>query len=369
MVLPRHSGSFAIELGVFLGGQQFAQINLLAMIVGQLDADGVAAGHDGDACGQRAHRAGDVVGKSDHARRLDAGRRFELVERHHRTGVCIGDFAAHAEILQHGFECLGVLLQHAVAQGEAIGGAWCGQERNRGQRKVAVPLRRRCARRSLARRAGGGLVVLLVFPFNSFVLVEASCRWCQAWRAMFAEVRFAAIELHDPLRYLSADHPAIDRGKGPADPRLCAQQGMHDHAERDVAVLVVLLFVLAVSRRLLFDLFLFLVILIADPGLRSGAARDHEQCRGRRTKDQAKADPLQDAGGTEQRGRQAQQCVTGDTAESGRQWPGTGARKAARESPRRTASPATRPQRARLRDRNGGASASASPRSQWARSA
>ena len=56
-----------------------------APVVGQLDADGVAAGHDGDAGGDRAHRAGDVVGEADHARGLGAGRGLELVERDHRV--------------------------------------------------------------------------------------------------------------------------------------------------------------------------------------------------------------------------------------------------------------------------------------------
>ena len=40
----------------------------------------VRPGHDRDAHRDRAHRAGDVVGEADHARRLDAGRRFQLVE-------------------------------------------------------------------------------------------------------------------------------------------------------------------------------------------------------------------------------------------------------------------------------------------------
>jgi DNA segregation ATPase FtsK/SpoIIIE-like protein len=33
------------------------------------------------------HRAGDVVGERDDAARLGAGRRLQLVERHHRTGI------------------------------------------------------------------------------------------------------------------------------------------------------------------------------------------------------------------------------------------------------------------------------------------
>ena len=106
MVLPRQSGSFACVLGVFVGRQQFAQIDLLALVVRQLDADGVAAGHHRDARRQRAHRAGDVVGEPDHARRLDAGRGLELVERDDRAGPRVDDLAAHAEVLQHAFQRL-----------------------------------------------------------------------------------------------------------------------------------------------------------------------------------------------------------------------------------------------------------------------
>ena len=73
------------RFGVVVGRQQFAQIDLLALRIGQLDADGVAAGHDGDARRERAHRARDVVGEPDHARGLDAGRGLELVERHDRA--------------------------------------------------------------------------------------------------------------------------------------------------------------------------------------------------------------------------------------------------------------------------------------------
>ena len=56
-----------------LGRQQLAQVHGLALRVGQLDADDVAAGHDRDADGERAHRAGDVVGQADHPARLVPG--------------------------------------------------------------------------------------------------------------------------------------------------------------------------------------------------------------------------------------------------------------------------------------------------------
>ncbi len=57
-------------LGGGIGGilEDFAQANLIAPRVGQLDADGIAAGHDGDAGAGRAHGAGDVVGERHDAR-------------------------------------------------------------------------------------------------------------------------------------------------------------------------------------------------------------------------------------------------------------------------------------------------------------
>ena len=78
--------------------------------VGQLDADDVAARHGGDARRHRAHRAGDVVGQADHAARLGAGRRLQLVERHHRAGPDLHDLALDAEIVEHRLQQAGVLL-------------------------------------------------------------------------------------------------------------------------------------------------------------------------------------------------------------------------------------------------------------------
>ena len=107
MVLPRQSGSFDGRVVVFARGQQLAEIDFLAELVRQFDADGVAARHHGDAGRHRAHRARNVVGKADHARRLDAGRGLEFVEGDHRTGARIDDLALHAEIFQHAFERFG----------------------------------------------------------------------------------------------------------------------------------------------------------------------------------------------------------------------------------------------------------------------
>ena len=53
---------------------------------------------------------------ADDARRLDAGRRLEFVERDDRAGADIDDVALDAEILQHAFEHAGVLLQRVLRQ-------------------------------------------------------------------------------------------------------------------------------------------------------------------------------------------------------------------------------------------------------------
>ena len=50
------------------GLDQLAQHHDLACVVRELDADGITAGHHGHARGDRAHRPGDVVGKTDDAR-------------------------------------------------------------------------------------------------------------------------------------------------------------------------------------------------------------------------------------------------------------------------------------------------------------
>ena len=96
------------------GRQQLAQEHRLAPRIGQLDADDVAAGHGGDARRHRAHRAGDVVGEADDPARLGAGRRLELVERHHRARPHLHDLAFDAEIVEHGLEQARVLLERLL---------------------------------------------------------------------------------------------------------------------------------------------------------------------------------------------------------------------------------------------------------------
>ena len=163
--------------------EHLAQHHDLAAVVGKLDADGVAAGHHGDAGGDRAHRAGDVVGKPDDARGLGAGRRLELVERDHGAGADIGDLALDAEILEHAFELARILLQHFVADAGPLARARLllqELERRRLVGRVACAARGgRCASSSPlgARDAivGRGdvvaLVVLLLVPRSSSPIV------------------------------------------------------------------------------------------------------------------------------------------------------------------------------------------------------
>ncbi len=112
--LAERDGELVLRALEILGGEQFAQEHRLAALIRQLDADRVAALHDGDAGGNRRHRARDVVGEPDDARRFDARRRLELIERDDRAGAHVDDLALDAEILEHAFEQTGVLLQRVL---------------------------------------------------------------------------------------------------------------------------------------------------------------------------------------------------------------------------------------------------------------
>ena len=114
IVLPSAIGEAVLRLLEVLARQELAQIDRLAPLVRQLDADGVAALHHGDARRDGRHRAGDVVGEADHARGLDARRGLELVERHDRAGTHIDDLALDAEIVEHAFEQARVLFERVV---------------------------------------------------------------------------------------------------------------------------------------------------------------------------------------------------------------------------------------------------------------
>jgi hypothetical protein len=129
-------GAGALE---HVGAQQLAQINRFPIVVGQLDADGAGARYDGDADGYGAHRAGDVVGQADHAAGLGAGRRLQLVAGHHRAGSDLDDLALDAEVVEHGFQQAGILLQRVALQRPTFGGRRrLGQKRKRRQLEIAL---------------------------------------------------------------------------------------------------------------------------------------------------------------------------------------------------------------------------------------
>ena len=146
MVLPRQRPRRAFEPAKSSRGEQFAKIDGLAAGIGEFDADGVLARNDGNAAGDGAHRAGDVVGEADHPRRLDAGRRLELVERHHRPGTDIDDLAADAEVVEHALEQARVLLERRRAdRGLSLRGLGLGEKLERRQFEPHRGARRRTA--------------------------------------------------------------------------------------------------------------------------------------------------------------------------------------------------------------------------------
>jgi len=120
IVLPRQSASLQAGLAKTLRFDQFAEIDGLAHLVRKLDADDVAAGHDGDARRNRRHGAGDIIGKTNDARGFDARRWLELIEGDDRSGANVDDLAAHAEVLEHAFQKIGILLEPLLRHVEAL---------------------------------------------------------------------------------------------------------------------------------------------------------------------------------------------------------------------------------------------------------
>ena len=93
------------------GFQQLFENNGLALFVGQFDADSVLAGDDGDAHRDASHGASDVFSEADNARRFNAGRGFQRIERDDRTALDVGDGAAHAVVGECFFESLRGFVQ------------------------------------------------------------------------------------------------------------------------------------------------------------------------------------------------------------------------------------------------------------------
>ncbi len=152
MVSPSARGRTWPPLLVLGRGQQVAQVDGLAALVGQFDADGVAARHHRDAAGGDAHRAGDVVGQGHDAGRLHPGGGDQLVEGDHGAGADLVDLAAHAELGQHALQQLGVLAQRAFVElRRRAAWAWPAWPARAGWKppswaKAKVPWASRCSR-------------------------------------------------------------------------------------------------------------------------------------------------------------------------------------------------------------------------------
>ncbi len=117
-----------------VGLEDLAQVDGLAAHVRQLDADDVAAGHDGGARRGNAERAGDVLGEGDDARRFGAARRLELEQGDDRAGLDLAHFALDREIGEHFFEQARGAAQHRLGEGRAgLGGGGAAQEVERGR--------------------------------------------------------------------------------------------------------------------------------------------------------------------------------------------------------------------------------------------
>ena len=110
MSLPRARGSLAVLVRHSGLSRSSGEEDGLARLVGDFDADDVAAGDCGDADGGDGEGAGDVVGEADDAGAADAGGGLEFVEGDDRAGADLADGALDAVIAQDALEEAGVGL-------------------------------------------------------------------------------------------------------------------------------------------------------------------------------------------------------------------------------------------------------------------
>ena len=115
-VLAERQGQPAAVLLRGFRRKDFAEIHGFALFIRHFDADDVAARDGGDADRGNSERAGDVVGKADHARAADARRRFQFVQGYHRPGMIGDDPSLHTVIGEHGFQPARDDLQHFGAR-------------------------------------------------------------------------------------------------------------------------------------------------------------------------------------------------------------------------------------------------------------
>ena len=95
----RERGFGVLEHGA---GEHIAQPDHFAFAVRQLDAHRIAAGHDGNPRGLRAHVTGNVVGEINDALGLHARGRFKFKEGHNGAGADLAHVAVHA-VIAHDF--------------------------------------------------------------------------------------------------------------------------------------------------------------------------------------------------------------------------------------------------------------------------
>ncbi len=351
MVLPRQSASLCFVDFEVLARQELAQIHRLALEVRQLDADGVAALHHGDAGRHRAHRAGDVVGERDHPRGFRARRRLELVEGDDRAGADVDDLAADAEILERRFEQRRVLLERVLGHRRDRRLLRLGQHLQRRQlvafaveerglgvaRQALAGLRSGRRRRHSARRLRPG--ALLARPIVVRRRPPRAARRCRVENRL-APKRCAAGRGEGRLA-------TGVRGLDPSPQRrLQAHEAVRERPERDDAPAGLLLarrvVVVDAAAGRLVALGRHLRALVGDAeaaGGRDGENRDAREGEA----DQCRAGAARDA---EHGLRRAEKRVADDPAEPGRQGPAAGRRERARDRRRgpRAADPQRQPQ-------------------------
>ena len=155
MALPSASGSVGVARCGRPPTRASRAADRLAPRVRQLDADDVAAGHDGDARRSGAHRAGDVVGEPDDARGLGAARRLQLEQRDDGAGLDVLDLALDAEVGEHVLEQARVAAQRGLRE---LGPRPCRAAAASGALRLGPPVGRRARRatRSSKRRGACG---------------------------------------------------------------------------------------------------------------------------------------------------------------------------------------------------------------------
>ena len=231
--------------------EEFAQEDFFAGGIRQFDADRVSSRDYRDACRQRAHRTGNVIGQADNARGLDAGCRLQLVKCHHRPRPRIDDLATHAEIGQHAFKRRRVRFQQIIADSGAGAFARLAQKIERRQNITAVRAARwPCDGARLARGARRGFRLVDFFVVK-FIFFGSGSR--PAVKTRFDPTRRRRVAAHQ-RGWLGRRAPAEHSRK----PRAEAQYSVHQAAERNPRAVCFLL-VFGLSRFFFIILFIFII--------------------------------------------------------------------------------------------------------------